>query len=172
MAKQAAGLLVYRRSNSELEVLIVHNGGPWFKNKDKGFWSIPKGEYEVEEPKEAALREFKEELSLEPPPGEWMDLGEIKQKGGKVVVAWAVEGDIDVSHFRSNTVKKEWPPRSGKLVEWPEIDKAEWFNLEKASEKLNPAQIDFLKRLADKLGVHFDALTPPEDQKPKQNSLF
>lgn len=172
MKKQAAGLLVYRRKDASIEVLIIHNGGPWFKNKDKGFWSVPKGEYTDEDPQDAAKREFKEELSIEPPSGKWLDLGTIEQKGGKVVAAWAVEGDLDVRHFKSNTVKKEWPPRSGRIMEWPEVDKAEWFKIEEASKKLNQAQVAFLERLSDKLGIAFDASAEPEDEKPKQNSLF
>src|SRR3989337_2139739 len=95
--KQSAGVLVYRRKNGDVEVLIVHNGGPWFQNKDKGFWSIPKGEYEKENPKETARREFQEELGLDLPAGEWLDLGTVKQKSGKVVTAWAVEGDVKAS---------------------------------------------------------------------------
>ncbi|HLG91055.1 MAG TPA: NUDIX domain-containing protein [Candidatus Saccharimonadales bacterium] len=173
MKKQSAGLLVYRTKNGQLEVLIIHNGGPWFKNKDKGYWSIPKGEFsEKEDPKGTAKREFKEELSLDLPSGDWLDLGTVKQKSGKIVIAWAVEGDIDTSHIKSNTVKKEWPPRSGKIMEWPEVDKAEWFTLEKASEKINAAQIEFLKRLANRLGVSLDTSAATEDEKPKQNSLF
>jgi predicted NUDIX family NTP pyrophosphohydrolase len=170
--KQAAGLLVYRKKDSLIEVLIVHNGGPWFKNKDAGYWSIPKGEFKEEDPKAAAKREFNEELSLKPPTGDWIDLGEVLQKGGKKVFAWAVEGDLDVRHFKSNTVKKEWPPKSGKIAEWPEIDKAEWFPLKVAAKKMNQAQVVFLDRLADKLGVNFDADLPSEEEKPKQNSLF
>lgn len=170
MKKQAAGLLIYRKKDSHTDVLIVHNGGPWFKNKDKGYWSIPKGEYDDEDPKDAALREFHEELNINPPSGEWIDLGDVKQKGGKVVLAWAVEGDLDVSNFESNTVKTEWPPRSGKIAEWPEIDKAEWFSLKEAAEKINSAQVAFLKRLADKLGQKFE---PGEDESgPSQQALL
>jgi len=156
MKKQSAGLLVYRMKNEHPEVLIIHNGGPWFKNKDKGFWSIPKGEYDDEDPKETAKREFKEELSLGLPAGEWLDLGTVQQKSGKIVAAWAVEGEVDASHIKSNIVRKEWPPGSGKIMEWPEVDKAEWFTLEEASEKLNPAQVEFLERLAEKLEREFD----------------
>ena len=172
MKKHSAGLLVYRTKNNKLEVLIVHNGGPWFKNKDKGFWSIPKGEYDGEDPKETAKREFKEELSLDLPTGKWLDLGTVKQKSGKIVTAWAVEGDVDNTRIKSNMVKAEWPPRSGQIMEWPEVDKAEWFTLEEASEKLNRAQVGFLERLAEKLGVDFDAPANAEEGKPKQNSLF
>ncbi|HEY5550116.1 MAG TPA: NUDIX domain-containing protein [Candidatus Saccharimonadales bacterium] len=172
MKKQSAGLLVYRIKNGQLEVLIIHNGGPWFKNKDKGFWSIPKGEYADEDPKETARREFNEELSLGVPGGEWLDLGTVEQKGGKTVIAWAVEGNVDVSRIKSNTVRKEWPPRSGKILEWPEVDKAKWFTLTRASEKINAAQVEFLKRLAEKLGVDFNPAGPPAEEAPKQNSLF
>ena len=170
MKKHSAGLLVYKTKNNRLEVLIIHNGGPWFRKKDKGYWSIPKGEYENEDPKKTAKREFKEELSLNLPLGEWLDLGTVEQKGGKIVVAWAVEGDLDARHIKSNTVKKEWPPRSGKIMEWPEVDKAGWFGLKEASEKLNPAQVEFLERLADKLGQKFE---PDETgTKPSQQSLL
>ncbi|MBI4033720.1 NUDIX domain-containing protein [Candidatus Saccharibacteria bacterium] len=165
MKKQSAGLLVYRTRDGQLEALLIHNGGPWFKNKDKGYWSIPKGEYEDEDPKETAKKEFKEELSLDLPTGKWLSIGTVKQKSGKIVIAWAAEGDIDTSHIESNTVKKEWPPRSGKIMEWPEVDKAEWFTLERAAEKINPAQVEFLNRLADKLGQKFS----PGEEKPKLN---
>ena len=170
MKKQSAGLLVYRKKDGRLEVLIIHNGGPWFKNKDKGFWSIPKGEYEDEDPKETASREFKEELSLELPSGKWLNLGTVRQKSGKIVVAWALEGDVDATHIKSNTVKKEWPPRSGKMMEWPEVDKAGWFALKEASVKLNPAQVEFLERLAKKLGQKFESNESEPD--PSQQTLL
>ena len=140
-------------------------GGPWFRSKDKGAWSIPKGEYsEGEDPKKTARREFKEELSLDVPSGQWTDLGTVQQKNNKTVVAWAVQGDLDASRIKSNTARGEWPPRSGKIVEWPEIDKAGWFSLNEAAQKLISAQAEFLERLAKKLNL---TLT-----KPEQNSLF
>lgn len=132
-------------------------GGPWFKSKDKGAWSIPKGEYrEGEDPKKTAEREFKEELSLSPPDGEWIDLGSVEQSNKKIVNAWAIEGDLDVSDTKSNFVKGEWPPKSGKIIEWPEIDKADWFSLDDAAKRLVSAQIEFLHRLSKKLGQQFN----------------
>ncbi len=172
MAKRhSAGLLVYRTKNGRLEVLIARMDGPWFKNKEKGAWSIPKGEYsEDEDPKKTALREFKEELSLEPPTGEWYELGEVEQSNNKVVTAWAVEGDIDASHTKSNTTKREWPPHSGKIIEWPEIEKAEWFALDEAAKRLVTAQVEFLERLAQKLGQEFKL--NEEDPVQSQQSLL
>jgi predicted NUDIX family NTP pyrophosphohydrolase len=166
--KKSAGILVYRMKDGRLEVLIAHMGSPWWANKDKGAWSIPKGEYEEEEdPKEAARREFGEELGKPIPEGEWLEMGTIEQKNKKTVVAWAVEGDLDVSSITSNTFNIEWPPRSGKMQEFPEIDRAGWFSLEEASKKLIEAQTEFLKRLSDKLEVSFKKPVAPE-----QSSLF
>ena len=147
--KRSAGLLLYRRA-PELEVLLVHPGGPFFAKKDDGVWSVPKGEYEPDEdPLAAAVREFEEELGSPPPAGERIDLGEIKQRAGKIVTAWAVEGDIDASAVVSNTFEMEWPPRSGRTAEFPEIDRAEWFDLTTARTKILAAQQPFLDRLAE-----------------------
>jgi predicted NUDIX family NTP pyrophosphohydrolase len=168
MKKQSAGLLVYRHRNGQVEVLIAHMGAPWWAKKDAGAWSIPKGEYSDEDPKETARREFSEELGLEPPEGKWLKLGTIEQKNNKNVIAWAVEGDLVVSNIKSNTFKMEWPPRSGKMQEFPEIDRAGWFTLSEAAKKIIPAQIEFLERLADKLDV--DIAPPPE--LPSQSSLL
>lgn len=133
---------------------MAHMGSPWWAKKDKGAWSIPKGEYqEGEDPLKNAKREFREELSLEPPPGDYIELGEIKQNNNKKVTAWAIEADLDVSNIKSNTFTTEWPPRSGKQAEFPEIDKAEYMNLETAGQKLVPGQAELLDRLAGKLGV-------------------
>jgi predicted NUDIX family NTP pyrophosphohydrolase len=168
MKKQSAGLLVYRMNQARPEVLIAHMGGPWFAKKDKGAWSIPKGEYGTgEDPKKVAHREFSEELSRPVPPGEWIELGTIEQKNNKTVIAWALEGDLDASGTQSNTFTIEWPPHSGQTQEFPEIDRAGWFNFETASEKLIAAQVEFLKRLADKLEVPF-----VEPSTPEQSSLF
>jgi predicted NUDIX family NTP pyrophosphohydrolase len=124
----------------------------WAK-RDEGAWSIPKGEYEpAEDPLAAAKREFAEELGTPAPDGATIDLGEIKQKSGKVVSAWAVAGDLDVSEITSNTVEVQWPPRSGKMLEIPEVDRAEWFGIEQAREKINAAQAELLDRLAERLG--------------------
>ena len=168
MKKQSAGLLVYRKKGEQIEVLIAHMGGPWFAKKDAGAWSVPKGEYSDEDPKDVARREFHEELGLEAPEAKWLELGTIEQKNNKTVIAWAVEGDLDVSHISSNTFKTEWPSRSGVIQEFPEIDRASWFTLSEAAKRLIPAQIELLDRLADKLGV--DMATPPEP--PSQSSLL
>jgi predicted NUDIX family NTP pyrophosphohydrolase len=149
-AKRSAGVLLYRRSGGAPEVLLVHPGGPFWARRDAGAWSIPKGEYEDgDDPLAAALREFEEETGTALQAGELRDLGEVKQKAGKVVRAWAAEGDLDADAVRSNTFTMEWPPRSGRTAEFPEIDRAGWFGVEEAREKLNPAQAEFLERLLD-----------------------
>jgi predicted NUDIX family NTP pyrophosphohydrolase len=148
MPSKSAGILAFRRSQSQLEVLLVHPGGPFWRNKDLGAWSIPKGEYGPGEDAEAvARREFHEELGSVLA-GTLLPLGEIKQKGGKVVTAFAVETDIDVSNIKSNTFEIEWPPRSGRRQTFPEVDRAEWLDLAAATAKLNEAQRAFLERLA------------------------
>jgi predicted NUDIX family NTP pyrophosphohydrolase len=143
--KRSAGILLWRGSGPK-EVLLVHPGGPFWAKKDLGAWSIPKGEFDEDEDGLAcARREFEEELGS-PPPGDLTELGCVRQKNRKVVLAWAAEGDLDPSTVRSNTFTMEWPPRSGKQAEFPEIDRAEWFPLDVAREKLNPAQAEFLDR--------------------------
>lgn len=165
MKRQSAGLLIYRIKNGHPEVLIAHMGGPFHAKKDFGHWSIPKGEYaEGEDSKEVARREFKEELGREAPEGKWLDLGNVEYSNKKTVTAWAVEGDLDVAHIHSNTFKLEWPPRSGKIQEFPEIDRAGWFRLSEAAKKLIPAQVEFLKRLAEKIGQGFKT-----DEEPKSD---
>lgn len=152
MAKQSAGLLVYRSTVSGLEVLLVHPGGPFWAKKDDGAWFIPKGELEEgEEPLAAALREFHEELGIASPPGEPLALGAVKNKGGKLIHAWALPGDLDLSGFRSNTFELEWPPRSGKLRQFPEVDRASYFTLEAARRKLHLAEQPLLARLLELL---------------------
>jgi predicted NUDIX family NTP pyrophosphohydrolase len=144
--KQSAGLLMYRRQQEILEFFLVHPGGPYFRNKDEGYWTIPKGEPAENEPLfEAAKREFIEETGIQPE-GPFLDLGQIKQKGGKVVHAWAFTKDVDVIVV-SNDFQMEWPPKSGKIVSFPEIDKGGYFNLKEARKKINAAQVDFLLRL-------------------------
>ena len=149
MPKRSAGLLVWRRSPDALEVLLVHPGGPFWARKDDGAWSVPKGEIdEGEEPLDVAVREFREELGMEPPAVDAaVALGDIRQSGGKVVTAWAVEGDADVSTIRSNTFEMEWPPGSGARRSFPEVDRAGWFSLRDAATKLLPGQRPFLERL-------------------------
>jgi predicted NUDIX family NTP pyrophosphohydrolase len=171
MKKHSAGLIVYRQMGDGIEVLIAHMGSPWWAKKDAGAWSIPKGEYqENEDPEANARREFKEELGKDVPNGKWLDLGTVEQKNNKTVLAWAVEGDLDVSHTTSNKVTIEWPPRSGKMQEFPEIDRAAYFPLNLAAQKLVPAQVELLERLAQKLGT--DMHRPEEPAKPSQPSLF
>jgi predicted NUDIX family NTP pyrophosphohydrolase len=151
VAARSAGILLHRRRSDALEVLLVHPGGPVWARRDVGAWSIPKGEYEDgDDPLLAARREFEEELGRRPPDGHVLDLGEVRQKSGKLVRAWGLEGDLDATQIRSNTAEIEWPPRSGKRIEIPEVDRAEWFDLELAREKINPAQAELLDRLAER----------------------
>jgi predicted NUDIX family NTP pyrophosphohydrolase len=153
MPRRSAGIALFRLSGPEPEVLLVHPGGPLWARRDAGAWSIPKGEYgDDEEPEAAARREFTEELGAPAPDGEMIDLGEIKQPGGKLVRAWAAPGDLDAGAIRSNTFALEWPPRSGRVGEYPEVDRAQWFTLERARERINPGQIPLLERLEDALG--------------------
>jgi predicted NUDIX family NTP pyrophosphohydrolase len=147
VAKRSAGILLYRLRGGP-EVLLVHPGGPFWARRDAGVWSIPKGEYEDgDDPLASALREFEEETGTALETGELVELGDVKQKGGKVVTAWAAEGDLDADAVRSNTFTMEWPPRSGRTAEFPEIDRAGWFGIDEARERLNPAQAEFLDRL-------------------------
>ncbi len=148
----SAGILLWRRREGRLEVLLAHPGGPFFARKDAGVWSVPKGEVEPgEDPIAVARREFAEETGHELPEGPMLDLGEVRQRGGKLVRAWAVEGDLDPASARSNTFELEWPPRSGRIQTFPEVDRVEWFELAEARERINPAQAAFLDRLADRL---------------------
>lgn len=152
MAKESAGLLLYRLRNGELEVLLAHPGGPLWQSKDAGAWSIPKGEIEPgENPLACARREFEEELGFKPE-GPFRALTPIKQKSGKLVRAWAVAGDFEVNRFRSNNFTMEWPPRSGRVQEFPEVDRAGFFEVSEAEQKINPAQAALLKELAKLLG--------------------
>lgn len=148
--KQSAGILAYRRTGGSFEVLIAHPGGPFWAKRDEGVWSIPKGE--VEEGEDflvAAQREFAEELGVACPDGPFLELGSITQKAGKTVTAWAVEADIDPDAVLSNTFLIEWPPRSGRQAEFPEIDRVAWVSPEEARVKLNPAQGRLVDRLCD-----------------------
>jgi predicted NUDIX family NTP pyrophosphohydrolase len=152
VAKRSAGIVLYRQRTGAPEVLLVHPGGPFWENKDLAAWSIPKGEYtESEDPLACALREFEEELGVPPPTSAPIDLGSTTQAGGKLVRAWAAEGDLDTAGVRSNTFTLEWPPRSGVKREFPEVDRAEWFALAEARRRINPAQVVFLGRLRELL---------------------
>jgi predicted NUDIX family NTP pyrophosphohydrolase len=148
MAKQSAGLLVYRHRGGELEVFLVHPGGPFWQHKDLGSWSIPKGLFaDGEDPLDAAKREFQEETGFAAA-GQFIPLRPLKQPSGKIVHAWAVEGDYDPAALVSNTFSLEWPRNSGNMIEVPEIDRAEWFTLELGREKILPGQRGFLDQLA------------------------
>ena len=149
----SAGLLMFRKKRDALEVLVVHPGGPYFRNKDDGFWTIPKGEIdEGEDPISRARMEFEEELGVAAPTDKLIELGWVKQKGGKTVHAWALEGDLqDDFKLLSNTFEMEWPPRSGKLERFPEIDRAGFFPIDLARTKINSSQRVFLDRLIDAL---------------------
>ena len=152
MAKQSAGLLVYRGAGESLELLLVHPGGPFWAKKDDGAWFIPKGEIEAgEEPLQTARREFKEELGLDPPGGTPLALGTVKNKGGKLIYAWALPGDLNLDGFHSNTFQVEWPPRSGKMRAFPEVDRALYFGVQAAAQKLHPAEQPLLARLLELL---------------------
>lgn len=156
--RTSAGVLLFRRTpRNGPEVLLGHMGGPYFAKKDDGAWSIPKGEYEVgeEDARAAASREFTEELGLPVPEGEWLPLGDVRYGSGggqKTVTVWAVEGDLDPSLVVPGTFEMEWPPRSGRTAEFPEIDRADWFDLPTAHAKLGKGQRPYLDRLAELLG--------------------
>jgi predicted NUDIX family NTP pyrophosphohydrolase len=151
MSKVSAGLLMYRVRDGELEFLLAHPGGPFWTHRDLGAWTIPKGEIQPgEDPLTAARREFEEEVSFKPD-GQLIELTPIKQKSGKVVHAWAFEGDCDPTCIRSNTYQMEWPPKSGRFEECPEIDRAAFFRMAEAKTKINPAQVALLEELERKL---------------------
>ena len=146
---------MFRKNNGRLEVLLVHPGGPFFRNKDSGAWTIPKGEVMEDEDLLARARvEFREELGVDPATSNFIELGAVKQKGGKTVHAWAFEGNLPTDFVvASNSFTMEWPPRSGRTQEFPEIDRAEFFPIGEAKQKINPAQIDFLDRLIEHLNT-------------------
>ncbi len=151
-APRSAGILLYRRREDGLQVLLVHPGGPFWARKDEGVWSIPKGEYEPhEDALTAARREFEEELGTAAPTGPVHDLGEIRQRAGKVVRAFGLEGDLDAAAIVSNTCEIEWPPRSGRAITIPEVDRAEWFVLDEARERILGAQAELLDRLVEQV---------------------
>jgi len=150
MPSHSAGLLLYRLAGSGVEVLLVHPGGPFYASKDTGVWSVPKGEYDPgEDPVDAAVREFEEELGAPPPVprGALVDLGIVRQKSGKIVAAWCAEADFEASAIRSNPFSLEWPPGSGHVRDYPEVDRACWFGLPEARLRLVPAQAELIDRL-------------------------
>lgn len=149
--RKSAGILLYRKKDSLIEVFLVHPGGPFWRGKEKGAWSIPKGEFtEGEDPLTVAKREFNEETG-QTIDGNFVELTPVKQKGGKMVYAWSVEGDADAETIVSNTFKTEWPYKSGKWITIPEVDKAGWFSTEEAKEKINPAQAELIEDLMKRL---------------------
>jgi predicted NUDIX family NTP pyrophosphohydrolase len=153
MPKRSAGLLMYRRHDNQVEVLLAHPGGPFWAKKDLGAWSIPKGELDPDEdPLQAAKREFEEETGVTPQ-GDFVALGELKQAGGKIVTAWAVEGDCDPSGLKSNTFSMEWPPRSGRMTTFPEVDRLGWFSIHEAGERILAGQRVFLARLLEDIDI-------------------
>jgi predicted NUDIX family NTP pyrophosphohydrolase len=153
-SRLSAGILLFREREGRLEVLLGHPGGPFFAKKDEGSWTVLKGEADPgEELPAVARREFAEETGQEPPDGTMLELGQVRQRGGKTVVAWALAGDVDPATARSNTFEMEWPPRSGRLREFPEIDRVEWFDLESGRRKILPAQAPFLERLERAIGA-------------------
>ncbi|MER5515274.1 NUDIX domain-containing protein [Streptomyces sp. NPDC002763] len=148
--KRSAGLLLFRHTDQGLEVLLGHMGGPYFAKKDAGAWSVPKGEYGPGETAwEAARREFQEELGIAPPDGEAIDLGEVRQSNGKIVTVWAIEADLDPAATDPGTFTMEWPPRSGRIQEFPELDRVAWLGPDRAREVIVKAQAAFLDRLAE-----------------------
>jgi predicted NUDIX family NTP pyrophosphohydrolase len=177
MSKKSAGILLFRDSSGYLEVLLVHPGGPFWAKKDDGAWSIPKGEFEEhEDPLEAAKREFEEEVGVAPS-GDLIPLEPLRQPSGKIVYAWAMKGDFDPAALKSNTFSMEWPPKSGRQQDFPEVDRAAWFSIEVARRKILKGQAPFLSQLQEKLG------NPPEapeggssvkrdDEPVRQRSLF
>jgi predicted NUDIX family NTP pyrophosphohydrolase len=155
--KTSAGILLYRRGEAGLEVLIGHMGGPFWERKDAGAWSVPKGETkEGEDSLTVAKREFTEELGSPPPQEPYLELGEVRQANGKRVIVFAARGDLDAESARSNTFEMEWPKGSGQIREFPEIDQAAWVSLAQAREKLIPAQVPFLERLESALRARFN----------------
>jgi predicted NUDIX family NTP pyrophosphohydrolase len=159
MTKRSAGILMFRHSLDALEVFLVHPGGPFWAKKDDGAWSIPKGlQEENENPLDAARREFQEETGRSPE-GNFLHLGDFKQPSGKIISAWAVEGSVDESKIKSNLFSMEWPPKSGHMQEFPEVDRAAWFNLHRAMQKVTNGQMPILHSLSAKLGGQPQALS-------------
>lgn len=172
MKKQSAGLLVYRKNGKAVEVFLVHPGGPFFIRKD--VWGIPKGEYQDgEDPLAAAYREFEEEIGQKAPSGNTIDLGEIRRSDGKLIKVWAVEGNLEARIVSSSLFDLEWPPRSGKVQQFPEVDRAKWFDISQTSGKLHKGQETFIVRLADILGVKIgNQSAGPDISESEQQALL
>jgi predicted NUDIX family NTP pyrophosphohydrolase len=172
MPLHSAGLLLYRTNHDELELLLAHPGGPYWKDRDEGAWSIPKGLFDEDEvPLEAARREFKEETGFEVD-GAFIALGELKQPGGKIVHAWALEKDVDADNIVSNTYAVEWPYKSGRWRRYPEVDRAGWFTVDEARKKILKGQVGFIDRLLEILGGDSKEDVPSGKDSPVQRSLF
>lgn len=151
--RRSAGLLLFHHTGDGLEVLLGHMGGPFWERRDAGAWTVPKGEYEPDEPaRDAARREFREELGLEPPDGEALPLGEVRQANGKIVTAWAIEAGLDPATVVPGTIEMEWPRGSGRFQEFPELSRVEWFGLDRARALIVKAQAEFLDRLKAHVG--------------------
>ncbi len=167
--KTSAGLLIYKVEAGKVKVLLGHMGGPFFANKDVAAWDIPKGEFEDEDAISAAYREFQEETGLPAPAGEAFDLGTMKASN-KIVMIWAIEGDLGVNSIKSNSFELEWPPKSGQIEKFPEIDRAAWFELDKAAIKIVKSRVVFLERLKDFLQQHRPDIA--DSLPPEQTSLL
>jgi predicted NUDIX family NTP pyrophosphohydrolase len=167
MKKQSAGMMLFKSQGGKNKVMLVHPGGPFWAKKDVGAWSIPKGEFaDGEQPLEAAKREFAEELGKPAPRGNFIELGSAKQSGGKTVYAWALESDFDASTVASNMFSIEWPPKSGRMQEFPEVDRAGWFSLDEGAKKIVKGQLPLLKALASRLGEPMADLSEDDKTKP------
>lgn len=165
MKKKSAGLLVYRQNGANVEVLLVHPGGPFWAKRNLGAWSIPKGEYSDDEnAMTTAKREFEEELGHPSPAGDFVDLGTIVQTNKKQVRAWAVEGELDTNNIQSNSFEMEWPPKSGRQQKFPEVDRAEWVPLQQAAAKMHTGQGAFVERLAKLLKIAYRPQADPPSQ--------
>jgi predicted NUDIX family NTP pyrophosphohydrolase len=170
MSKKSAGILMYRFNKNQIEFLLVHPGGPFWEKKDLGAWSIPKGEFDTEDALETAKREFFEETGalIE---GKLTPLTPQRQKSGKIVHVWAVEGNLDASSIKSNLFEIEWPPKSGRKQLFPEVDKAEWFSFPTAIQKISQGQIAFISELIEKLGIYKQSLAPNDDATSDSSQL-
>jgi predicted NUDIX family NTP pyrophosphohydrolase len=170
MAPQSAGILLFRRTTGIVQFLLAHPGGPFWSKKDEGSWSIPKGLYQEHETAiDAARRELQEEIGLTIT-GDLVELGKFKQPSGKMISAWAAESDFDVAELRSNSFSLEWPPKSGRQMEFPEVDRAGWFSITEAAAKITKGQLPILMRLATELGLDVSAASKASSERPRSPS--